>query len=54
MQNLDSDAAAVDAEESNLAPLAQLATRCAATEADIAGRSFIHMKCLLQFTLWVE
>jgi hypothetical protein len=54
LQNLESGPAPINSEGSYLSPLAQLAARCGATEADIAQSSFIHMRCLLQFTLWVE
>jgi hypothetical protein len=34
--------------------LAEVASICLSTERNIAEQSFLHMRSLLQFTLWIE
>jgi hypothetical protein len=51
LQKLSTPTTTLDPEPSTLV---QLAERCLATEVDIAEHSFIHMRSLLTFTLWIE
>ena len=51
LAKLTSSAAAADTEPLDLK---QLADRCLSSEAGIAESSFVHMRSLLMFTLWVE
>jgi len=51
LAKLASSAPAVDSEPSDLK---QLANRCLSSEAGIAEHSFLHMRFLVMFTLWLE